>query len=59
MRRYTFSQGKVWIEDGHYRPIIKPSKPSTQTVVLLFVPFSAQPKPSTSDKETQPLPKTE
>ncbi len=51
MRKYIFSQGKVWVEEGYYRPIIRKAASTTQNVVLLFVPFSSQPNRSTSGKE--------
>ncbi len=55
MRRYVFSQGKVWVEEGYYRPIIKKPAPPTQNVVLLFGPFLNQLNRSTPDKEREPL----
>jgi hypothetical protein len=55
MRKYVFSQGKVWVEEGRYRPIIRKPTSPTQNVVLLFVPFPDHSNRSTSGKEREPL----
>ena len=37
MPKYIFSQGKVWVEEGVYQPLLKRKKQLGDTFVLLFV----------------------
>ena len=44
MPKYIFSQGKIWVEEGVYQPLLKRKKQLGDTFVLLFVSKSeAQP----------------
>ena len=43
MPKYIFSQGKIWVEEGVYQPLLKRKKQLGDTFVLLFV---ANPKPN-------------
>ena len=36
MPKYIFSQGKVWVEEGVYQPLLKRKKQLGDTFVLLF-----------------------
>ena len=40
MAKYTFSQGKVSVEDGLYRPVLKDKKQELESVVLILLPPS-------------------
>ncbi len=54
MRKYTFAQGKVWIEDGLYRPILKDKTRRFDSGVLILLPPSTKkPEPSALDKENR------
>ena len=37
MPKYIFSQGKIWVEEGVYQPLLKRKKQLGDTFVLLFV----------------------
>ncbi len=37
MPKYIFSQGKIWVEEGVYQPILRRRKQPDDTFVLLFV----------------------
>ena len=37
MPKYTFSQGKIWVEEGVYQPLLKRRPPHGDTFVLLLV----------------------
>ncbi len=37
MPKYIFSQGKVWVEEGVYQPLLKRKKQIGDTFVLLFI----------------------
>ncbi len=55
MRKYTFAQGKVWVEDGIYRPVLKDKSRSLDSGVLILLPPSIKkPEPSALDKEKKP-----
>jgi hypothetical protein len=54
MPKYTFSQGKVSLEDGFFRPAINLDKGRLESVVLIVLPLSAQSKASIQDKEKRP-----
>lgn len=44
MPKYIFSQGKIWVEEGVYQPLLKRKKQLGDTFVLLFMTKSeAQP----------------
>ena len=44
MPKYIFSQGRIWVEEGVYQPLLKRKKQLGDTFVLLFVSKSqAQP----------------
>jgi hypothetical protein len=43
MRRYVFSQGRVRVEEGIYRPVLNRSKPKHRGGVLLIVKVIAPP----------------
>lgn len=52
MRKYTFSQGKIWMEDSLYRPVLKEKAPDLDSFVLIFLPLSEKkPEKPTLDKE--------
>ncbi len=52
MPRYTFSQGKIWVEDGLYSPVLKDKKRDLESIVLILLPpSSAKPETSMSGKE--------
>lgn len=55
MPKYIFSQGKIWVEEGVYQPLLKRKKQLGDTFVLLFVSKSeAQPsEPSASVAKEQ------
>ncbi len=57
MAKYTFSQGKIWVENGVYRPVLRKSKDvDTAGVVLLLRPaIHAHSEDVTPDKEGRPL----
>jgi len=43
MPKYIFSQGKIWVEEGVYQPLLKRKKQLGDTFVLLFLTkFHAQ-----------------
>ncbi len=50
MAKYIFSQGKVQVEDGMYRPVLTKERGKLDSVVLIVLP-SPQREPSTRDKE--------
>ncbi len=55
MRKYTFAQGKVWVEDGLYRPVLKDKIRRFDSGVLILLPLSTKkPEPSALDKENKP-----
>ncbi len=55
MRKYTFAQGKVWVEDGLYRPVLKDKTRRFDSGVLILLPPSTKkPEPSALDKEKKP-----
>ncbi len=55
MPKYTFSQGKVWIEDGVYRSVLKDRKQNLDSFVLILLPSSEKkPEKSTPGKEEKP-----
>jgi hypothetical protein len=56
MAKYTFSQGKVWVEKGVYRPVLRKSKAADVAgVVLLLRPaIHVQSENATPDKEVAP-----
>ncbi len=55
MRKYTFAQGKVWVEDGLYRPVLKDKARNLDSCVLiLLLPSIKKPEPSALDKEKKP-----
>ncbi len=55
MRKYIFAQGKVWVEDGLYRPVLKDKTRRFDSGVLILLPPSTKkPDPSTLDKEKKP-----
>lgn len=55
MRKYTFAQGKVWVENGLYRPIPKGESRNLNSCVLILLPLSTKkPEPSALDKEKKP-----
>lgn len=37
MPKYIFSQGRIWVEEGVYQPLLKRKKQLGDTFVLLFV----------------------
>ena len=37
MPKYIFSQGKVWVEEGVYQPLLKRKKQLGDTFVLLLI----------------------
>lgn len=37
MPKYIFSQGRIWVEEGIYQPLLKRKKQLGDTFVLLFV----------------------
>ncbi|HRL11710.1 MAG TPA: hypothetical protein PKX07_07505 [Aggregatilineales bacterium] len=43
MRRYVFSQGKVRVEEGIYRPVLNRTKPKHRGGVLLIIKVIAPP----------------
>jgi len=53
MPKYTFSQGKIWVEEGVYQPLLKRKKQPDDTFVLLFVSKSQ----SQSSDESAPVEK--
>lgn len=52
MRKYTFSQGKVRVEDWQYRSLLKDKSRTLDSCVLILLPPSSK-KPETPalDKE--------
>jgi hypothetical protein len=56
MPKYTFSQGKVWVENGVYRPVLRKSKDADIVgVVLLLRPtIRVHSENATPDKESKP-----
>jgi hypothetical protein len=42
MATYTFSQGKVSVEDGLYQPMLKGKKQEMESVVLILLPPSSK-----------------
>ena len=55
MRKYTFSQGKIWVEDGLYRPVLKDKARNLDSCVLILLPPSdKKTEPSALDKEKKP-----
>lgn len=54
MPKYIFSQGKIWVEEGVYQPLLKRKKQLGDTFVLLFVnKLEAQPSESTASVEKE------
>ena len=37
MPKYSFSRGKIWVEEGVYQPLLTRRKQPDDTFVLLFV----------------------
>ncbi len=50
MAKYIFSQGRIQVEDGMYRPVLTKERDKLDSVVLILLP-KPQREVSTRDKE--------